>query len=186
MKIFPLGLGGCFLLSGYSSFDNRGTFVKHFSSIDFSGLDLNTDWHEYLVTKTDKMGTFRGLHLQVGSGATHKLVTCLSGAVYDVLLDLREESPSYLKWIGFELESDSNQSIYIPPGVAHGFQSLKPNTLMSYLISKPFLPHFYRGINYSDPKFNVTLPLQITDISKQDLDWPFFTNILTLEANHAV
>src|SRR5262249_42489321 len=104
-----------------------------------------------------------------------KLVRCLKGAIWDVIIDIRPGSPTYRKWQGFELSSANGCQLYIPKGFAHGFQTLTVVVVINYLISEPDKPGFACGLRYDDSNFQIAWPLRVTDISERDLKWPTFS-----------
>ena len=114
------------------------------------------------------------MHYQCAPHSEVKLVRCVKGAIFDVIVDIRPDSPSYLKWQRFELSSGNNHQLYIPKGFAHGFQTLSDDVEVNYLISTPFEPRSTRGIRYNDPAFGILWPLPVTEISEKDLHWPNF------------
>ena len=117
------------------------------------------------------------MHFQEKPFEEVKLVRCIQGALYDVIIDLREDSPTYLKWHAVELSGENARSVYIPPNCAHGYQTLLDNTQVIYLESQFYTPEYERGLMYNDQQFNIPWPLEVTNISKKDRNWPrFFPN----------
>jgi dTDP-4-dehydrorhamnose 3,5-epimerase len=171
-----LEIDGCFLIEDSFTEDSRGFFRKSFLSTDFTANNLNPDWAESAIAFTKNSGTMRGLHIQTGFGATEKLVTPVTGKIHDIILDLRKHSPTYLKSITLDLSADSKSSIYIPKGIAHGYQTLEDNTSISYLISAPYNPKYYKGVNYLDPLIKIELPIGVSNISIQDQNWPLLSS----------
>jgi dTDP-4-dehydrorhamnose 3,5-epimerase len=116
----------------------------------------------------------RGLHYQLAPHGEAKYVRCTRGAIYDVIIDLREGSPTIRQWFGIELTPDSGLMLYAPEGFAHGYQSLQDDTEMYYITSAPYAPAAARGVRYDDPAFGVRWPLPVSVISEADRDWPDF------------
>ena len=112
------------------------------------------------------------MHFQEAPFGEVKLVSCAQGAMFDVIVDLRPGSPTRLGWLGFELTRDNQRQLYIPPGFAHGFQTLADDTVVSYLISQFYTPHASRGVRYDDPAFAIDWPAEATAISEKDRTWP--------------
>jgi dTDP-4-dehydrorhamnose 3,5-epimerase len=124
------------------------------------------------LSVTTRRGTVRGMHFQVEPAPEAKLVRCPRGAMYDVVADVRPDSPTYGTWFGVELTQDNHDALYLPPGCAHGFQTLVDDTVMCYDASAPHTPHAVRGARYDDPVLDVRWPLEVTVISDQDRSWP--------------
>ena len=114
------------------------------------------------------------MHFQREPHSEAKLVRCVNGAIWDVIIDIRPDSPTYCQWQGFELSSRNGHQLYIPKGLAHGFQTLSDDVEVNYLISEPYSPHSATGIRYDDPAFAIKWPLPVTEISEKDLKWPDF------------
>jgi dTDP-4-dehydrorhamnose 3,5-epimerase len=112
------------------------------------------------------------MHFQVAPASEAKLVRCTRGVMFDVVLDLRPESSSYGKWHGVELSSENGRMMYLPPGCAHGYQTLESDTEMQYMTSAFYTPSAVRGVRFDDPAFGIVWPLVATEISEQDLKWP--------------
>jgi dTDP-4-dehydrorhamnose 3,5-epimerase len=152
--------------------DDRGYFarawcVREFAEhgIDFLPVQANTAFNV-------RKGTVRGMHLQVEPALEAKLISCPKGAIFDVVLDLRPESPSYGRWHGTELSSENNRMSYIPERCAHGYQTLEDSTEVCYLTSQYYTPGAERGVRFDDPAFGIQWPLAPTTISEQDRNWP--------------
>lgn len=120
-----------------------------------------------------RKGTIRGLHFQTAPALEAKLIRCTKGAIFDVVVDLRPESPSYREWCGVELTAENGRMLYVPALCAHGYQTLEENTEIYYLASGSYAPGAVRGLRFDDPAFNIHWPLVATAVSEQDLKWPF-------------
>ena len=117
-------------------------------------------------------GTVRGMHFQIAPHGEVKLVRCVAGAVLDIIIDLRADSPTYLKWEGFELSAANGRTLYVPVGFAHGFQTLADETHVLYSVSHPYTPGAEGGVRHDDPVFGIAWPLPLAVISEKDPAWP--------------
>ena len=158
MKIKELDIQGAFLIELDEFIDERGSFSRQFCKNELSKYGIDFDIKQCNLSKNYKKGVLRGLHYQKEPYPEIKLVSCFKGAVYDVLVDLREKSTTYLKWVSNELTENNNKCIYIPAGVAHGFLTLEDDTVVYYQLGEFFMPEFYSGVRYNDPSFNITWP----------------------------
>ena len=168
----PLALGGAFLIDLEKREDSRGFFSRYFCEKEYSAHGLETRWVQMNTSLTRQPGSVRGLHFQRPPKAEAKVVRCLTGAIWDVLVDLRMGSPSFGKWLGFELNDDNRTMLYIPKGFAHGFQTLKPDTELLYLHTESYSPEHEGGLKYDDPTVGVNWPLPVGDLSPRDLVHP--------------
>ncbi|MGH7930054.1 MAG: dTDP-4-dehydrorhamnose 3,5-epimerase family protein, partial [Candidatus Binatia bacterium] len=123
-----------------------------------------------------KNGTLRGLHYQVAPHEESKLVRCTRGALYDVIVDLRPQSPTYLRWLGVELTADNHRMLYVPEGFAHGYQTLVDATEAFYQVSAFYAPGAERGARYDDPAFGIEWPAEVIVISDKDAGWPDYSS----------
>lgn len=154
--------------------DHRGLFARVWGNQDFLDHGLVATWSQGNVQHSPTPGTLRGMHYQLAPHDEVKLVRCTRGRIYDVAVDLRIESPTYLTWFGTELTADDYRSVWIPRGCAHGFLSLDQNCEVLYLTSKPFAPEAATGVRYDDPSFGIEWPAPIRVISERDGSWPLF------------
>ncbi len=168
-----LSLKGAYLINPAPIEDERGFFARTYCKETFKTHGLNPQLEQMSLSYNRKKGTLRGMHYQEAPHAEVKLVRCLKGAIYDVIIDLRPASSTYRHWVGIELTESSYSTLYIPEGFAHGFQTLQDNTEVFYQISAPFVPDASRGIRWNDPAFAITWPLDIAIISKKDQEYPF-------------
>jgi dTDP-4-dehydrorhamnose 3,5-epimerase len=155
--------------------DNRGFFARTFCGEEFAAHGLETSYPQHSISYSARRGTLRGMHYQRDPHSEVKLVRCVNGAIWDVIIDIRPGSPTYRKWQGFELSSVNGHQLYIPKGFAHGFQTLTADVVVNYLISEPYEPRSASGLRYNDTSFGITWPLPVTDISEKDLQWPNFS-----------
>ena len=174
MRFEPIGLDGAYLIHPEPMRDDRGYFARTFCVNEFAGNGLETAFPQHSVSCSRLKGTVRGMHLQKPPHEEVKLVRCLTGSIWDVIIDLRRGSPTFGQWKGFELSDDNGIQLYIPKGFAHGFQTLADDTRVNYLISKFYSPGAASGVRYNDPAFDVRWPLPVTTIAEKDLQWPDF------------
>ncbi len=165
---------GVFLVEPERLSDERGFFARTWCREAFINHGLNPDLAQCSVSFNAKCGTLRGMHFQKPPFAEDKLVRCTRGVIYDVALDLREDSPTYKQWFAAELSADNLCMLYIPKGCAHGFQTLVDATEVSYQISSVYQPGYSAGYRYNDPAFSITWPLPVGCMSEKDLHWPSF------------
>lgn len=167
-------LEGVYMIELEKIEDDRGFFARMWDGEEFAEQGLNNNLAQCSISLNKKKGTIRGLHYQSDPCQEVKLVTCLSGRIFDVVLDLRPNSTTFKKWISIELTSDNYKMCYIPEGFAHGFQTLEDNVKVFYQMSKKFVPDYYRGVKWNDPTFNIKWPMEPTIISKKDSSFPLF------------
>jgi dTDP-4-dehydrorhamnose 3,5-epimerase len=155
--------------------DRRGFFARTWCRQELAAQGLDTEVAQESLSYNLHRGTVRGLHFQRSPHEETKIVRCTRGAIFDVIVDLRPRSPTYLKWQGFELTAENRRAIYIPKGFGHGFQSLTDDAEIAYQISAFYAPEAAAGFRYDDAAFGVAWPLPVTIISEHDLGWPAFT-----------
>jgi dTDP-4-dehydrorhamnose 3,5-epimerase len=154
--------------------DERGHFARTWCRREFGERGLNTDLAQCSVSFNKKKGTLRGIHYQAAPHEEAKLVRCTRGAIHDVVLDLRADSPTFTQWISAELSVADGRMLYIPEGYAHGFQTLADDTEVFYQISEFFHPDLTRGVRWNDPAFAIRWPLSPSVMSARDLSYPDF------------
>jgi dTDP-4-dehydrorhamnose 3,5-epimerase len=174
MKFDPTPLIGVYLVELERRGDDRGFFARFFCEREFSEAGLQSRFVQINNSLSAKAGTLRGLHYQLPPAAETKIVRCLKGALYDVVLDLRPDSPSFGRWFGAELNEDNRRMMYVPKGCAHGFVTLCDNVEALYLVDAFYHPDSERGVRYNDPRFNVAWPIQPVEISDKDRNWGDF------------
>ncbi len=172
MHFLEVGIAGVRVIDPNAHEDDRGRFMRAWCSREFHehGLDF-LPVQANLGFSTQK-GTLRGMHFQTAAAPEAKLVRCTRGAIFDVALDLRPESPTFRKWYGAELSAQNGRMLYVPELCAHGYQTLEENTEMYYMTSAFYTPDAVRGVRFDDPAFNIEWPLAATVISEQDRNWP--------------
>jgi dTDP-4-dehydrorhamnose 3,5-epimerase len=151
--------------------DERGYFARTFCVREFAAADLATVFLQHSVSHTARVGTVRGMHFQRPPHEEVKLIRCLAGAIYDVLIDIRPGSPTYMQWEAYELAAGDGRQLYVPIGFAHGFQALAAATEVGYMMTAFYVPDAADGIRHDDPTFNISWPLLATEISAKDRNW---------------
>jgi dTDP-4-dehydrorhamnose 3,5-epimerase len=174
MRFETTGLDGAWLVQIEPRHDSRGFFARTFCVDEFKAHGLETHFPQHSISRSFRKGTVRGMHFQREPHGEVKLVRCLSGAICDVIIDLRPRSPTFRQWRAFDLSDENGCQLYIPKGFAHGFQTLSDNAEVNYLISDFFTPDASSGVRHDDPAFGIAWPLPVTTISEKDLLWPGF------------
>ena len=155
--------------------DERGYFARAFCENEFESKGFKLHMVQSNIGFSHKRGTIRGLHYQVYPHAEVKLISCISGRIFDVIIDLRPDSPTYKQWFGVELNSKDNEMLLVPENFAHGYQSLADNTKVFYQISQFYVPDAERGVRWNDSAFKIPWPDMIHPIiSDKDKNWPDF------------
>ena len=171
MRFETTGIEGLIAVRPERHADERGSFARLFCREEFAAAGLKTEFVQQSLSVTRKAGTLRGLHFQRAPHGEVKFVCCVRGAIYDVVADLRPDSPSYMRWQGFRLDQHGDVSLYIPAGCAHGFQSLQDDCQVLYQMDVPYQPEFADGCRYDDEALRIDWPLPVTMIAKKDLEW---------------
>lgn len=177
MKIVDTTLPGLKKITFSDYCDNRGSFGRRLCQkiLYQNGIDVN--WVQSNISKTNDIGTVRGLHFQKDKAAECKLVFCISGCVLDVAVDLRSNSPSFGKYFVLELSSKNNQGLIIPKGFAHGFQTLKKNSIIQYFVDNFYDAEHEGGLNCLDPDVNISWPHRPINLSRKDEKLPLLSDI---------
>ena len=170
-------MAGAFLVTPEKRSDDRGFFARTWCADEFRARGLVHQFAQSSLSVNPIRGTLRGLHFQRAPHAEVKLLRCVRGAIFDVIVDIRPDSSTYLQWIGVELGAGSFQSLYAPQGFAHGFQTLMADTEVDYLISTPYAPGAADGLRYDDTTLAIDWPVPVTRVSDRDLDWPLLDAI---------
>ena len=168
MKFIESPLKGLYIIHPEPYYDNRGNFVRIFCRSELKQINHDKEIVQMNQSLTKKKGTIRGMHFQYPPKAEIKIVKCLSGSVFDVSIDLRKNSPTFLSWFGEIISAKNMKMVYIPEGFAHGFQTLEVNCEILYLHSEFYSKEHEDGIRYNDKKINIKWPLELTDISNRD------------------
>lgn len=165
-----------FEVDSFAHEDARGSFRRSWCADSFARARIDFVPRQASLSTNIAAHTLRGMHWQEGPHAEQKLVRCIAGAVWDVALDLRPDSPAYLRWHAEELSAEKGNALFLPRGVAHGFLSLTPGAVMEYLIDTPHAPEAARGARWNDPAFAITWPHPPAVISDRDRDWPDYAD----------
>ena len=174
MIFTPTPLAGAYIIEPRKIEDERGFFARILCNDEFAKHDLKLDLPQTNMARTYCRGTLRGLHFQEPPHAEVKIVRCTKGAIYDVIVDLRPEAPTFTSWFGLELSEDNFKALYVPEGFAHGYLTLADNSEIYYHTSKSYHPASATGVRYDDPEFEICWPIGISVVSRQDREWPDF------------
>lgn len=172
MKYVPLDIPGVFSVEPQFLSDERGFFTRTYCAREFAEHGLDPAVAQCNVSFNHKRGTLRGMHFQTKPHEEAKLVRVTSGAVHDVIVDLRPESPAYLRWIGLELTAESHRGVFIPTGCAHGFLTLTDGVEMLYYMSEFYDPPTNTGVRWNDPAFAIEWPFEPLLVSDKDNSYP--------------
>ncbi len=172
MRFESTGLAGCFVVHLDRHTDERGSFTRLFDADAFAAHGLPSVFVETSLSVTDRAGSVRGMHLQRPPHEEVKLVRCLRGAVFDVVVDLRPASPTRGQWRAATLREGDDLLVAIAAGCAHGFQTLTDGAELLYQISAPYAPSFADGVRFDDPAFGIAWPRPVSTVSARDRAWP--------------
>ncbi|MGH8002593.1 MAG: dTDP-4-dehydrorhamnose 3,5-epimerase [Brasilonema sp.] len=162
--------------------DHRGLFARTFCAKEFEAHGLKPTVAQCNLSFNYKKGTLRGMHYQILPAAETKLIRCTQGAIYDVIIDMRPESPTYLQYIGVELTAENHRALYVPEMFAHGYQTLTDSAEVAYQVGEFYTPGYERGLRYDDSFFNIQWPVEVTEISEKDKNWPLM-KMMTVGGN---
>jgi dTDP-4-dehydrorhamnose 3,5-epimerase len=165
-------LCGAFVMELEKFEDERGFFAHGWSPRELAAHGLEAPSVESAISFNRKKGTLRGMHYQASPHGQIKIVRCTSGAIYDVIVDLRRESPTFKEWFGIELSAANRLMLYIPTEFAHGFQTLEDESELSYHMSHTYVPESATGVRWNDPAFDISWPLPVTVIADRDRSYP--------------
>jgi dTDP-4-dehydrorhamnose 3,5-epimerase len=168
-------LKSSFLIEPEPCADERGFFARTWCQREFEAHGLQIRWVQCNVSFNKTKGTLRGMHYQVAPYAEAKLVRCTRGAIYDVIIDLRYDSPTFKQWLAVKLTADNRQMLFIPEGFAHGFQTLEDDTEVFYQMSEFYAPDYAKGVRWDDPAFDISWPADERIISERDRSYPDFS-----------
>ncbi len=155
--------------------DERGSFARTWCRREFEEHGLHGTFVQANISRNRLKGTVRGMHWQRAPKAEAKLVRCSRGSLFDVVVDLRTDSPTYLKWLGVELSDSNGRMLFVPEGFAHGFQTLANDTEVSYLMSEFYVRELQSGARYNDPSFGIEWPIEVSTLAPKDAAWPDFS-----------
>ena len=156
--------------------DERGFLARTYCQDEFSRQGLNTHWPQCNLTLTRKRGMVRGMHFQADPKPEIKLIRCAAGAIYDVLVDLRPGTPAFGRWEAFDLSAQNRRQLYVPAGIAHGFQCLTEDCEVFYQMSEAYYPDLARGLRWNDPEVNITWPIPNPILSERDRTLPLLAS----------
>jgi dTDP-4-dehydrorhamnose 3,5-epimerase len=168
-------LPGAYLIDVEKREDHRGFFARAWCQREFEEHHLVPRVVQANISFNKQKGTLRGMHYQLAPYAETKLVRCVRGALYDVIIDLRPDSSTYMQWLGVELTAEDYKMLFVPEGFAHGFQTLVDNTEATYQVSQFYTPGAEGGVRYDDPAFGIEWPIDVQVISDKDRSWPNYT-----------
>jgi dTDP-4-dehydrorhamnose 3,5-epimerase len=177
MRFSSASLAGVWVIDLELREDDRGFFARSYSDEEFATRELNIRWPQCNVSFTRRRGMVRGMHFQAEPKPETKLVRCTAGSVFDVVVDVRRESPSFGQWAGFELTAENRRALYIPGGIAHGFQCLSDDCEMFYQMSEVYFPELARGLRWNDPQVDIHWPIASAFLSDRDLKLPLLSEL---------
>jgi dTDP-4-dehydrorhamnose 3,5-epimerase len=174
MRFTETKVAGAYLIEPEPIADERGFFARTWCQEEFAANGLNRDLAQANISFNHRKGTLRGMHYQEAPHQEAKLVRCTRGAIFDVALDLRPDSPTYRAWFGAELTDENRSMLYVPEGCAHGFLTLADATEVAYQMSAPYAPAAARGVRWDDPAFGIEWPGEVVVINERDRTYPDF------------
>jgi dTDP-4-dehydrorhamnose 3,5-epimerase len=174
MKFTETPLPGAYIIDLDKKGDERGFFARYFCKKEYAVHNLHSDIVQINNSLSAQAGTLRGMHYQLAPKAEDKVVRCIKGALFDVIIDLRSDSSTFLQHFGVELTAENRRMLYVPKGFAHGFLSLQDNTETIYLVTEYYAADRERGIRYNDPKFGIQWPVEPSVVSPKDQAHPDF------------
>jgi len=172
MTFTPTALAGAFIIDVEPVVDDRGFFTYLFCAKQAAEHGIATTVAQVKLSYNRRRATLRGMHFQVPPAAETKLVRCTRGAIYDVIVDLRKGSPTYLKHVGVELSADNRRAVFVPALFAHGYQTLTDDAEVTYQVDEFYAPQHERGLRYDDPRLAIRWPMGVEVISPKDASWP--------------
>jgi dTDP-4-dehydrorhamnose 3,5-epimerase len=175
MIFHPGSLKGAYTIELEKRSDERGFFARVFCEREFAEAGLEHRFVQVNDSYNSRKGTLRGMHYQLRPSSEVKVIRCIRGALFDVIVDLRPDSPTFGKWFGAELSAENGLMMYAPRGCAHGMITLQDNSEALYLSSTPYAANRERGLRWNDPYIGIRWPLEPTEISAKDAAWPDFT-----------
>lgn len=184
MNFSETKLKGAFVIGLDILPDQRGFFARSFCTKEFEAHGLNPNLVQCNLSFNYKKGTLRGMHYQKPPFTETKLIRCIRGAIYDVIIDLRPESETYLSYIGVELSAENRRALYVPERFAHGFQSLTDESEVMYQMGEFHAPEYAFGLRYNDSALGIEWPLPVSEISQKDLSWPLLESVPVKALSH--
>lgn len=175
MRYTPTPLAGAFVLELEKIEDARGYFSYLFDSAEAQRHGLRAEVLQIKLSSNKVKGTLRGMHLQLPPAQESKLLRCIRGEIYDVIIDLRRDSPTYLHHFAAELSAENHRALYVPPMFAHGYQTLTDDAEVMYQVDRAYSPAHEMGVRFDDPACKIRWPLPVIQISEKDKAWPLIT-----------
>lgn len=172
MKFIETPLGGAFVVEQTPIQDDRGFFARAWCQREFADAGIHEDFVQMNMSGCVHSGTLRGLHYQSEEVPEAKFLRCVRGSIYDVIVDMRQDSPTFGKWHGITLSAENRTAIYVPPLFAHGYLSLTDDAQVIYQTSGFYAPQAERGVRFDDPFVAIKWPIAVTEISEKDRKWP--------------
>jgi dTDP-4-dehydrorhamnose 3,5-epimerase len=172
MEFIETKIKGVFLIKSHAKTDERGFFKRAFCANEFKNKSLESAFVQSNFAQNKEIGVVRGMHYQLNPHEEVKLVSCISGAIYDVVVDVRKDSETYLSYFGAELNDRNGLMMYVPKGFAHGYQTLERKSVVHYMVSNYYAPKFESGIRHNDQKIGIEWPLEVSMVSDKDDSWP--------------
>lgn len=175
MQFTETKLHGAYIIDLQPLGDERGFFARTWCHREFESRGLSTRISQCNLSYSQHQGTLRGMHFQRAPHQEVKLMRCIRGSIFDVIIDLRPDSPTYTQWVGVELSAENHRMLYVPQGFAHGFQTLTDHSEVFYQVSEFYTPSSEGGVRWNDPAFGIEWPLAVSVISDKDQRWEDFT-----------
>ena len=172
MEFLPVSIDGAYLVAPKKIGDERGFFARAWCEDEYRDAGLHASIAQSNMAVSAAAGTLRGLHYQTAPHQEVKIVRCVRGAIFDVIVDLREDSPTFNQWFGTELNTDNHHALYVPEGCATGYITLVNDTEIYYHTTARYAPSHATGVRYDDPFFGIKWPIPPTVVSDQDQQWP--------------
>lgn len=177
MKFEKTPIKDAWLITLEARGDARGYFARAYCRKELEAHGIDATVVQANTSYSRDAGTIRGMHYQNAPAAETKLMRCIRGSVYDVIIDLRPDSETYMQHYGIELSAENRRMLFVPKGFAHGFMTLEPHTEVLYMVGEYYTPECETGLRYNDPTFNINWPLEVTVISDKDKAWPDFEKL---------
>ena len=174
MRFVPLEVDGAYRVEMEPFTDERGGFARSFDVETFEAHGMRSAVAQCNISWNERAGTLRGMHLSLPGHPESKFIRCTRGAIVDVAVDVRPDSPTYLRHVQVELSAENHVALYLPPHLAHGYQTLTDDTEVLYMVSVPYAPGAEVGYRYDDPAFGIEWPREVAVISDKDGSWPAF------------
>jgi len=174
MRFIKTAVAGAYIIELEPHSDERGLFARTWCEREFADHGISMTIRQSSISVNRRRGTMRGMHYQVAPHAEQRVVRCTSGAIYDVIVDLRPDSKSYREWVSVEMSKDNRKMVYVPEGCAHGFVTLVDDVEVFYQMSASYSPDHARGVRWNDPAFSIEWPIEVAVVSERDNNHPDF------------